>query len=95
MADVETRLAALEARIDELEDLNAIRRLQNAYGYYIDYNRPEEVAGLFSEDGAVVFLSGEYRGHAGIMRLYGADSDDRAHVFRSDAAQRSDLIARR
>jgi hypothetical protein len=23
-----------------------------------------------------------------------ADSDDRAHVFRSDAAQRSDLIAR-
>jgi hypothetical protein len=26
--------------------------------------------------------------------LLGADSDDRAHVFRSDAAQRSDLIAR-
>jgi hypothetical protein len=25
---------------------------------------------------------------------YIADSDDRAHVFRSDAAQRSDLIAR-
>ncbi|KKC24296.1 2Fe-2S iron-sulfur cluster-binding protein [Sphingomonas sp. SRS2] len=24
-----------------------------------------------------------------------ADSDDRAHVFRSDAARRSDLIARR
>jgi hypothetical protein len=24
-----------------------------------------------------------------------ADSDDRAHLFRSDAAQRSDLIARR
>ena len=27
--------------------------------------------------------------------LFAADSDDRAHVFRSDAAQRSDLIARR
>ena len=27
--------------------------------------------------------------------LSDADSDDRAHVFRSDAAQRSDLIARR
>ena len=71
MPNVEDRLAALEARLDELEDLNAIRRLQMAYGYYIDYNRPEEVAALFSEDGAVVFLSGEYRGHAGIMRLYG------------------------
>ena len=71
MGDVDTRLAALEARVDELEDLNAIRRLQMAYGYYIDYNRPEETAALFSHDGAVVFLSGEYRGHAGIMRLYG------------------------
>ena len=71
MADVESRLAALETRVNELEDLNAIRRLQMAYGYYIDYNRPEEVAGLFADDGAVVFLSGEYRGHAGVMRLYG------------------------
>lgn len=26
---------------------------------------------------------------------YAADSEDRAHIFRSDAAQRSDLIARR
>lgn len=71
MTDVAARLAALEARVDELEDLNAIRRLQMAYGYYIDYNRPEETAALFAEDGAVVFLSGEYRGHAGIVRLYG------------------------
>ena len=46
MTDVNARLAALETRVTELEDLNAIRRLQWAYGYYIDYNRPEEVAGL-------------------------------------------------
>ena len=71
MSDMEARFAALENRVGELEDINAIRRLQMAYGYYIDYNRPEEVAGLFAEDGAVVFLSGEYRGHAGVMRLYG------------------------
>jgi hypothetical protein len=71
MSDVESRMAALEARVAELEDHNAIRRLQMAYGYYIDYNRPEEVAGLFAKDGAVVFLSGEYRGHEGVMRLYG------------------------
>ena len=71
MSDVEARLAALEAKVVRLEDINAIRRLQWAYGYYIDYNRPEEVAGLFAKDGAVVFLSGEYRGYAGVMRLYG------------------------
>jgi hypothetical protein len=71
MSDIEERFAALERRVDDIEDVNAIRRLQMAYGYYIDYNRPEEVAGLFARDGAVVFLSGEYRGHEGVMRLYG------------------------
>ncbi len=44
MSEVESRLAALEAKVTQLEDINAIRRLQWAYGYYIDYNRPEETA---------------------------------------------------
>jgi hypothetical protein len=65
------RLDALEHRVGELEDLNAIRRLHWAYGYYIDFNRPDDVAELFARDGAVVFLSGEYHGHAGVKRLYG------------------------
>lgn len=71
MSDTETRLNALENRVRELEDTAAIRRLHWAYGYYIDFNRPDEVADLFSEDGCVVFLSGEYVGHAGVKRLYG------------------------
>lgn len=71
MSDLEERLAALEHRVGELEDINAIRRLHWAYGYYIDFNRPDEVADLFAEDGSVVFLSGEYVGKAGVKRLYG------------------------
>ena len=71
MSDLEARLAALEHRLGELEDINAIRRLHWAYGYYIDFNRAEDVVQLFAEDGVVVFLSGEYRGHAGVRRLYG------------------------
>ena len=71
MSDMEQRLAALENRVGELEDINAIRRLHWAYGYYIDFNLPDEVADLFAEDGVVVFLSGEYVGRAGVKRLYG------------------------
>ena len=71
MSDVEQRLAAVEHRVGELEDVNAIRRLHWAYGYYIDFNLPEQVADLFADDGVVVFLSGEYVGKAGVMRLYG------------------------
>jgi hypothetical protein len=71
MPDHEMRLAALEHRVGQLEDLNAIRRLHWAYGYYIDFNRAEDVVQLFARDGAVVFVSGEYRGHGGVRRLYG------------------------
>ena len=71
MSDLDTRLSVLEHRGDELEDINAIRRLHWAYGYYCDFNRAEDIVGLFAEDGVVVFLSGEYRGHAGVRRLYG------------------------
>ena len=71
MSDVETRLAELEHKVGVLEDIQAIRRLHWAYGYYIDFNRPDEVADLFAEDGAVVFLSGEYVGKKGVKRLYG------------------------
>jgi len=71
MSDVEARLAELEAKVGVLEDVQAIRRLHWAYGYYIDFNRPDEVAELFAEDGSVVFLSGEYVGKKGVKRLYG------------------------
>ena len=63
---------ALVKRVDDLESINAIRKLHYAYGYYIDYNRPKEVAKLFTEDGEVTFLSGIYRGHDSINRLYGS-----------------------
>lgn len=71
MQDWESRFSALEHRVGELEDINAIRRLHWAYGYYIDFNRVEDVVRLFAQDGVVIFLSGEYHGHDGVRRLYG------------------------
>ena len=62
---------ALADRVGKLEDTNDIRKLHWAYGYYIDYNRPNEVADLFAEDGEVLFLSGVYKGKEGVRRLYG------------------------
>ncbi len=62
--------AELLERVGKLEDLGDIRRLQFAYGYYIDYCHYDEVVNLFAPDGEVVFLSGVYKGHASISRLY-------------------------
>jgi len=71
MSELEQRLSALEHRVGELEDINAIRRLHWAYGYYIDFNRAQDVADLFADDGEVIFLSGVFRGREGVFRLYG------------------------
>ena len=101
MSDVETRLAVLENRVGELEDINAIRRLHWAYGYYIDFNRADDVAELFAEDGEVIFLSGVYKGREGARRLYGTwfkslflapGEEGPAYGFLLDHFQMQDII---
>jgi hypothetical protein len=62
--------AELSDRIGKLEDITDIRRLQFSYGYYIDYCHYDDVINLFAKDAEVVFLSGVYKGHVGIRRLY-------------------------
>jgi hypothetical protein len=72
-----TDIAALERKVDQLasqvgrlEDVNDIRTLQYAYGYYLDKCMYDDVVDLFAEDGALMFLNGVYRGKAGVRRLY-------------------------
>jgi hypothetical protein len=70
IATLKQQNADLLQRLGKLEDAADIRRLQFSYGYYIDYCHYDEVVNLFAEDGEVVFLSGLYKGHKGIRRLY-------------------------
>jgi hypothetical protein len=64
------RIEELEHRAGVLEDVHAIRRLQHAYGYYLDKCLYDEVVDLFSDAGEVSFLGGIFRGKAGLRRLY-------------------------
>lgn len=57
------RVAALEQRKSRIEDVNAIERLQGAYGYYVDRGLWDEVANLFADDGTIeIALDGVYVG---------------------------------
>ncbi len=60
-------LAAVEARVAALNDEDAVRNLQNAYGYYVDRRMWNDVSDLFAE-GGFVDLGGGHRftGRAGI-----------------------------
>jgi len=51
----EATVEKLEARIQSTEDIEAINKLQNAYGYYLEHWQEEELLSLFShsDDAAV------------------------------------------
>jgi hypothetical protein len=66
-AALDQRLAVLEARITRLADINAIKRLQRAYGYYLDEGLWDDAANLFADDATLeIGQDGVYRGRARI-----------------------------
>lgn len=63
IADLRSQLAALEARKQRIEDSNAIKRLQRAYGYYMEEALWDEVVQLVSADATLEFArDGVYAG---------------------------------
>jgi hypothetical protein len=46
-------LAQVEADAERIADANAIKRLQRAYGYYVDQAKWDDVANLFARDGTI------------------------------------------
>ena len=70
IAKLEATVEALSRHIDRLEDLNAIRRLQHTYGYFMDKGLYDEVVDLFADDGELRFMGGVFKGKAGVRRLY-------------------------
>jgi hypothetical protein len=64
------RVEQLTEEVARLHDAQAIRKLQHAYGYYLDKCLYDEVVDLFAEDGEVRFMGGAFRGKPGLRRLY-------------------------
>ncbi|HWK41867.1 MAG TPA: nuclear transport factor 2 family protein [Croceibacterium sp.] len=62
-------LAGLESRIDALNAEDAVRNLQNAYGYYVDRKMWDDVVDLFADDGLVEIAgAGVFSGKDGVRR---------------------------
>lgn len=58
-ADLEARLAALEARVQELEDDRAIRDLLSRYGFTADNCQDEAFVRLYTDDGRIKVAASE------------------------------------
>ena len=60
----------LEARLQRLEDIEAIKVLQRSYGYFLDKALWADMADLFAPDGEIeIGGRGVYRGHARIHQF--------------------------
>jgi len=66
-------VAELEARVRKAEDIEAIKKLQRAYGFYLEHWQEDEIIELFSKSENVsVELNdgGEYKGPEGIIKCF-------------------------
>lgn len=70
LTELENTIRDLQHQVGVLQDIHAIRRLQHAYGYYIDKCLYDETVDLFSDNGEVWFMGGRFKGKAGLRRLY-------------------------
>jgi hypothetical protein len=74
--NIDTQIDALTARVEKLEGTRAVKKLQQAFGYYVDRGLWSEAADLFTDDGTIeIGVDGIYVGKARIreylQRLHG------------------------
>ncbi|HEX6993106.1 MAG TPA: nuclear transport factor 2 family protein [Gammaproteobacteria bacterium] len=74
--DIDAEIAALTARVEKLEAARAIKKLQRAFGFYVDRGLWSEAADLFADEGTIeIGLDGVYVGKERIReylkRLHG------------------------
>jgi hypothetical protein len=69
---VEERLAALEKRLQHVEDVQAINRLQYAYNYYVEHMMKQEIIDCFSDSPDVLldWLEGKWKGKEGVREYF-------------------------
>ena len=74
--EFDAEIAALTLRVERLEGTRAVKKLQRAFGYYVDRGLWQDAADLFADDGTIEFGSdGVYAGKERIReylrRLHG------------------------
>ncbi len=77
LADLKSEVAEKDRRLQELRDIEDIKRLQCAYGYYLEHWMADEIIDCFSKssDVSATFVEGTYNGQEGIRRYFHPGSE--------------------
>lgn len=93
IAALRERLDALKARKLRVEDSNAIKRLQRAYGYYMEEALWDEVVQLFADDATLEFgRDGVYVGKERIRAYLYALGDGKQGLQQGQLAEHLELM---
>jgi hypothetical protein len=70
---MEKKLKAQEKKLLTLEDIEAIKRLQKAYNYYVEHMMGQEIIDCFSDSPDVIldWLEGKWLGKEGVKKYFG------------------------
>jgi hypothetical protein len=66
---LETRIERLQAKLESIECVRAIKRLQSAYGHYVELGLWNDFADLFTDDAVTNYQQGA-RGKEGVRQLF-------------------------
>jgi hypothetical protein len=80
VTEMEEKIKALEAKVQNLEDIEEIKKLQRAYGFYLEHWMAEDIIDLFADgpDTCLLVAAGEYKGKDSIRRFFrqGRDTEN-------------------
>ena len=70
--ELEAKVRTLEDKIRTLEDIEEIKKLQRAYGFYLEHWMAEDIIDLFADspDATLLVAAGHYRGKENIRRFF-------------------------
>ena len=70
--DLEKQVRIMENRLGIVEDIEAIKKLQKAYGYYVEHMMYQEIVDCFSDsqDVRLNWLEGQYLGKEGVEKYF-------------------------
>ncbi|KAH8929114.1 hypothetical protein BT69DRAFT_1256613 [Atractiella rhizophila] len=99
VAKLESTVEKLAHTVDKLQSELEIRRMQHAYGHYLDRCLYEEVVDMFTDnDPTVIFHGGIWKGKEGVRRLYigrfqkSTGKNGPIHGFLLDHPQHQDIV---
>jgi hypothetical protein len=69
--ELETKISQLENQVRELKDIEEIKNLQRAYGYYLEHFMSDEVVDCFSDspDTLLDIFIGKFKGKKGVRKF--------------------------